>query len=199
MGRAKKYEREVVTATAMELFWRGGFNATSTTALCEAMGLNRFSLYAEFGSKQGLFACVMDRYIAEVLPVSMGRMMEPNADLSAVREVLLRFAGRAGSERGRKGCMMCNVALELGATDPFVDRAFRRYTDLITAAFANALQGAARAGQLRQGLEPADESRLCTATALGMFALLKGGGDPVTLDVTARALLSRLTEDSLGM
>ncbi|MCH8886618.1 MAG: helix-turn-helix transcriptional regulator, partial [SAR324 cluster bacterium] len=55
MGRPKTYDREEIAAKAMELFWLHGFNGTSTQALVEHMQINRYSLYAEFGSKQRLY------------------------------------------------------------------------------------------------------------------------------------------------
>ena len=39
----------------MELFRRRGFNGTSTAELVAELGVNRKSMYAEFGSKQELF------------------------------------------------------------------------------------------------------------------------------------------------
>ena len=54
MGRPKKYDREAVLDRAMQAFWRNGYEATSTADLEAQMGVNRSSLYAEFGSKEAL-------------------------------------------------------------------------------------------------------------------------------------------------
>ena len=59
MGRAKTYERTDVTRKAMELFWRFGYEATSTKALAKHMGINVYSLFAEFESKQGLYEAAL--------------------------------------------------------------------------------------------------------------------------------------------
>ena len=55
MGRKKSYDREELVAKAMEIFRDHGFASTSTQMLVEGLGVNRYSLYAEFGSKQALF------------------------------------------------------------------------------------------------------------------------------------------------
>ena len=55
MPNPKKYNREDVLDRAIEVFRRLGYSATSTTELVDALGMNRKSLYAEFGSKQELF------------------------------------------------------------------------------------------------------------------------------------------------
>ena len=67
MGRAKQYERTELLDRAVELFRRQGFNGTSTAELVAELGVNRKSMYAEFGSKQGLFEAALERYDQEHL------------------------------------------------------------------------------------------------------------------------------------
>jgi AcrR family transcriptional regulator len=59
VGRTKQYDRSDLLERAVGLFRRHGFNGTSTADLVEALGVNRKSMYAEFGSKQGLFEAVL--------------------------------------------------------------------------------------------------------------------------------------------
>lgn len=46
----------------MEVFWRKGYAGATIPDLTAAMGINRPSLYAAFGSKEALFSSVLDRY-----------------------------------------------------------------------------------------------------------------------------------------
>ena len=46
----------------MTVFWRQGYEGASLADLTEAMGINSPSLYACFGSKEGLFRAVLERY-----------------------------------------------------------------------------------------------------------------------------------------
>lgn len=62
MARPKTFDHDQVLDRAVELFWRKGYEATSIQDLVEAMGIQRGSLYAAFGSKQDLFLAVLDRY-----------------------------------------------------------------------------------------------------------------------------------------
>ena len=55
MPSPKGYKREEVLDRAIELFRRQGYSATSTAELVDELGMNRKSMYAEFGSKQELF------------------------------------------------------------------------------------------------------------------------------------------------
>jgi AcrR family transcriptional regulator len=63
MGRHKGYERKEVLNKAMGLFWKKGFEGAHLQELVEATGLNRFSLYKEFGGKEGLFEEAVEQYL----------------------------------------------------------------------------------------------------------------------------------------
>jgi AcrR family transcriptional regulator len=67
MGRHKTHDRESVTRKAMESLWAQGFEATSTKALAINMGINVYSLFAEFDSKKGLFEATVELYRREVI------------------------------------------------------------------------------------------------------------------------------------
>ena len=67
MGGAKQYDRTDLLDRAVELFRRQGYSDTSTAELVAELGVNRKSMYAEFGSKQGLFEAALERYDQEHL------------------------------------------------------------------------------------------------------------------------------------
>ena len=54
-GRPRAFDRQRAVDVALDLFWRHGFEGTSTSKLTAAMGISPPSLYAAFGSKDGLF------------------------------------------------------------------------------------------------------------------------------------------------
>ena len=54
-GRPRSFERATALRCAMEVFWAKGFDGASLADLRAAMGINSPSLYAAFGSKEGLF------------------------------------------------------------------------------------------------------------------------------------------------
>ncbi|MCM8531390.1 MAG: TetR/AcrR family transcriptional regulator [Lentisphaeraceae bacterium] len=66
MGRNKTYNKEEVLEKALELFWRKGYEGTHLQDLVSHTGLNRFSLYKEFGGKDGLFHEVFELYVGRV-------------------------------------------------------------------------------------------------------------------------------------
>ena len=66
MARSKQYNEQEVLEKAMSLFWRNGYENTSVRMLEKEMGINQFSIYASFGSKQGLFLESLKCYKSKV-------------------------------------------------------------------------------------------------------------------------------------
>ena len=91
MGRKKSYDRDVLVRKAMEIFRDHGFAGTSAEMLVEGLGVNRYSLYAEFGSKQALFNAALQRYDEEVLERNFGPLEAPGASIDEVRALLEFF------------------------------------------------------------------------------------------------------------
>jgi TetR/AcrR family transcriptional repressor of nem operon len=48
---------------AMGLFWKEGFEGAHQSALVHVTGMNRLSLYKEFGGKEGLFQGALEQYL----------------------------------------------------------------------------------------------------------------------------------------
>ncbi len=65
MPRPKSYRRQDVIKQALAVFWKKGFEAASLSNLVAATGLNKKTLYKEFGDKQSLFLAALEIYIAE--------------------------------------------------------------------------------------------------------------------------------------
>lgn len=62
MARTREFDTDAVVASAMEAFRRTGYEGTSMRDLSEATGLGSGSLYAAFGSKEGLYLAALDLY-----------------------------------------------------------------------------------------------------------------------------------------
>ena len=62
MGRPRKFDIDEALDRAVLVFWRLGYERTTLSELCEAMNINRPSLYAAFGTKEQLFHRALDRY-----------------------------------------------------------------------------------------------------------------------------------------
>jgi AcrR family transcriptional regulator len=63
IGRPREFDPAQVVDVAMKLFWERGFDDVSISDVTAATGVNRRSIYAEFGSKENLFERALRRYL----------------------------------------------------------------------------------------------------------------------------------------
>jgi len=187
MGRHKTYDREDVTRKAMQLFWERGFHATSTHDLAEKMEVNRYSLFAEFGSKQGLFEAAMAMYERDVVTSYFAVLESTDAGLAEIQSVIDAFAAAAGGPGSERGCMLCNVAAERAPFDPASERIVAGYVDRIQRALSNALDNARQRGEVDADLAIEDQAQLFTSSLLGFWLLMRAGVDAELLRGAARA------------
>lgn len=62
MSKTAKFDRQEVIEKATNLYWQKGFHATSMRNLQEVIDMRPGSIYAAFGSKEGLFKESLDNY-----------------------------------------------------------------------------------------------------------------------------------------
>ena len=62
MVKKAKFDRQEVINKATNLFWKKGFHATSMRNLQDEIDMRPASIYATFGSKEGLFKEVLRNY-----------------------------------------------------------------------------------------------------------------------------------------
>ena len=105
MARPRGYVREEVLDKAMELFWRLGYEGAHLAALVEQTGLNRFSLYKEFGGKAGLFEATLERFLGYLIAEYRDVMTRQPMGLENIE------ANLKGLEYGSQyyGCFMLNT------------------------------------------------------------------------------------------
>ncbi|MBA2662265.1 MAG: TetR/AcrR family transcriptional regulator [Bradymonadaceae bacterium] len=186
MGRKKSYEPEDLVESAMALFHAHGFAGTSTQMLVEQLGVNRNSMYAEFGSKQALFDAALRRYEQQFMNDVFGPLEAPDADLDSIAALFERFGKDAAGPASGLGCLLCNTAVELAGDDSSGEHFVQRYFGRVQAAFENALANARRAGELQVGVVAADEARFLTATALGIFVMVRARTAPIVVQGAGR-------------
>ena len=92
MPSPKGYIREEVLDRAIELFRRQGYSATSTAEFVQELGMNRKSMYAEFGSKQELFEAALKCYSEIHLTRVLAPINSPEANAKTIRAVFDGYA-----------------------------------------------------------------------------------------------------------
>lgn len=116
MGRHKQFVKEDALDAAIDVFCRRGFEGTGIQDLVDGLGLNRSSIYAEFGSKQGLFDQAVAHYMKESVSQKIIDAPRDEPILSLLQRVLEPIIENAVSGEGRSGCLV--IAAVTTSDDP---------------------------------------------------------------------------------
>jgi TetR/AcrR family transcriptional repressor of nem operon len=173
MGRNKQYDRENILRHAMDVFWRYGYEATSTEMLVQAMGINRFSVYAEFGSKQALYVSVLELYYAEMVERNLAIIEAPHAGIDAAASLIQNMVRWGTQPSSELGCLICNAATERAPTDPESRDFVHRYINRLAKGFTKCLVQAQIEQRLKSDIHPEQEGRLLATLFLGLLVQLR--------------------------
>ncbi len=191
MARPKAFEPDQALDAAMGVFWAKGFEATSVADLVEATGVNRASLYGTFGDKDRLFLASLQRYCDQRVETMIDRLERPGLPLGNIRAVFESIVDRVEREGDRRGCFLCNSAVELGQHDPAVRGIVEAHLRAIAAGFEDALMRAQVAGDLPVELDAPAVALTLASQVNGLRVFAKAGFSP--------AELRRIAETTLGL
>lgn len=184
MARPREFDAESVLSAATALFWRYGYAATSLAQLDRAVGLNRASLYNAFGDKRGLFLACLDHYGGREIAAAVALLSGPGGADTKIRKLFNGPVKAIQAGKDRRGCLLCNSAVEVAPHDPEVEAAVMRHLDRLRDAIAAALgDGTARKDAIRR----ADQ---LTASYMGLHVMAKAGAPVAQLKrIAAGAML----------
>jgi TetR/AcrR family transcriptional repressor of nem operon len=193
VARTKEFDPDAALQSALELFWRRGYEATSMADLVTHLGIGRASIYATFGNKHDLYLKAVDRYAESCNPQILDELSQPGPALPAVRALVRRFATEAGSEELRhSGCFITNTAAELGPHDPEAARRVERSWEQVETLLHSALVRAQAQGELPEERDPRAVARLLFVLLQGLRVTGKASDDPARVRDAAEQALTLL-------
>lgn len=193
VARTKEFDPDAALQSALELFWRRGYEATSIADLVEHLGIGRASIYATFGNKHELYLKALDRYSEDRDPPLFTELSRPGPALPAVRAVVRRFASDAASpERRLNGCLITNTAAELAPHDPAATRRVEVSWEHLETLLQSALTRARTEGELPEDRDPRALARMLLVLLQGVRVVGKASSDPARVRDAAEQALSLL-------
>lgn len=182
MARPRVLDIDKAMETATNFFWKNGYERTSVADLTQAMGITPPSFYFAFGSKDGLFRMVLERYYEMYLGAAEEALKEPTSRRVA-EGILTRLADIYTDPSHPLGCLAIKCALSGSQT---ADALAERQAEL----------RAARRGRLKTRLEEAiatgDLPHDADADELARYVLVLGTG--LALDAQAGATRLQLRQ-----
>jgi len=153
MARPKAYNREKVVDDATQLFWKKGYHGTPLSELVAATGLNKHSLYKEFGSKAGLFdeclVCYRQKVVQELIDILRRKPLGLN-NIRAFFENRIEYM----SSRDFKGCMRVKCATEKEFVEDSAFEQVKISDEKFEKAYTDCLVSAIESGELPKTADP---------------------------------------------
>src|SRR6185295_3620087 len=163
-GRPRSYDPELALRQALEAFWAHGYSGTSLDDLGAAMGMNRPSLYAAFGDKQGLYLKALESYWDQALAAMRALLLRDEP----LPEALMRIYDAALSlyfppEGAPRGCFGISTAAVESIAEPRIRAAFEGGLRRIDKEFERRIARAVDAGELPATANPRALAELASA------------------------------------
>ncbi|MES2102740.1 MAG: TetR/AcrR family transcriptional regulator [Pseudomonadota bacterium] len=187
-GRPRAFDADSALNSALQVFWRKGYEGTSLTDLTDAMGINRPSLYAAFGNKEELFRKALDRYGEIHFPVFSAALALPKARDSMLA-VLLGMADAQTAPDSPSGCLTVTGGLASSAEADPVREELGLRRNLCEASIRQRLERAVLEADLPAAESAATLAKYIAMVAQGMAVQASSGASREELHQMARTAM----------
>jgi AcrR family transcriptional regulator len=190
-GRPRTLDREKALRTALELFWRHGYEGTSINDLTAAMGVTPPSLYAAFGSKEALYREALDLYVSSEAGSAARALAEEKSAFAGFRRMLAEAVDLFSSGEQPRGCMLATALLNCAAEHEEMRREAASHRKATIQFLRERLDRAVREGELPPDTSTDILARYFASVVQGIAIQAKDGVPASALkDVAEMALRS---------
>lgn len=187
----KSFDTDEALDRATDLFWAKGYESASLSDLIETMGINKGSLYNAYGNKNELFIKALVRYceinqqsfLAEVKAIK-----DPVKSLTVFFDTVLK---QAKDDKQKKGCFLCNTALELPYHDREIKKVVQESISDLEIFFYEQIEKGIEQGTIPKETAPEPVAKALMALLFGIRVLSRGTYD--------RKGLKAIRDQALGL
>jgi AcrR family transcriptional regulator len=173
MARSPGFDREVALSQAVGLFWRKGYHGSSMKQIEQALNMRPGSIYASFGSKDGLYSEALARY-AEAGGMEMAEHMAGyNSILDGLKDYLRKIADNCGrtDKESSRACLIVKTLLEASHTHQGHSEQARKVLSAIEQSFCDLLEQAKQRGELKDTTNCRRLARLLQSQIMGLRSI----------------------------
>jgi TetR/AcrR family transcriptional repressor of nem operon len=175
-GRPREFDTDKALESAMQQFWRVGYEATSLQDLLKAMRLSKSSLYQTFGSKHELFLRSIDIYQRSSVDELQEKLNNSRNSKVFLKDFLESVIAESTS-RNKKGCLLVNTINELAYRDKAVSKAVAIGLNNM----AGVIRGAIELGKKEGAIDAIKNTDMLVnyfiTNVCGLRTLVKSGAD----------------------
>lgn len=193
MARPREFNEAQVLDKAVQVFWARGYDGTHMSALMQATGLSKSSLYDTFGSKRALYLAALDRYIETTAATAAAQLIAgldcPREGIAAVFDAFVENMTGRGVTRG---CFVNNTAGEALPTDRETTSRLARAMGHLEGAFYEAVVAGQKLGRINAAKDPRALARTLTSSLNGLMVMGKTNPERAVLQEIADLSLTIL-------
>ncbi len=158
-GRPKIFDEEEIIDKAIDVFWKNGYEASSTEVLLEAMGIGKSSFYLAFkGGKKELFEKALDQRSRKSLAKLQKDLDASKNKIQFLKSFFLEVLDPK-SQRWKNGCLMGNSIAELSNIDLDLKKQAASLLMKLEKIFLYAIKEAQKEGSLKSKENPEELAR----------------------------------------
>src|SRR3954469_17443681 len=191
MARPKEFDRDEALRSAVGIFRKQGFSATSTDDLRLAMGIGRQSFYDTFKGKKEIYLEALRQYNSVRVLGYFEIFRKSDSPMKAIEDMLVSIALEHPGERAL-ACLGVASVCEFGTSDADV----RSINDASRSAMQSVLEKlvteAKAKKQLRPSLDPATTAAYLQSTLAGMRVTARAGASREALTAIAKIAVEGL-------
>ncbi|KFN02421.1 TetR/AcrR family transcriptional regulator [Bacillus clarus] len=192
MARLREFDEEKALDAAMQLFWEKGYSATSLSDLTAKMGIQRPSLYAAFGDKEGLFEAALRRY-TKLHASSIRTKLQNNLSVKeAIRTFFEGLVEEEYKESPGKGCFCINTMVELSSQNEKFEILTREHQMYLSVIFQELIVQGVQTGEIQNDLNAKALAQTLVTSLIGLTVLMKSRPERSFVDNSVAVILSLL-------
>ena len=184
MARPKEFDRDEALMSALSIFRKKGFSATSTDDLRLAMGIGRQSFYDTFKGKKETYLEALRKYNSDRVFGYFEIFRKSHSPMKAIEDMLVSIALEHPGERAL-ACLGVASVCEFGTSDADVRSINDASISTMQAVLEKLLTEAKAKKQLRPSLDPGTTAAYLQSTLAGLRVTAKAGASRETLKAIA--------------
>jgi TetR/AcrR family transcriptional repressor of nem operon len=184
-----QFDPEQALESAMSVFWRKGYEATSLQDLLQVTGLSKSSLYQTFGSKHALFERCLDLYRRDKAAQMREMLDRARSGRAFIERLVYGVAAETRGRAARRGCLVMNTASEFAQSDPRIAKLVKQGAKAFGAVFEAAVVQGQEDGEISSALDAGDLARYLVSSVSGLKTMVKAGATPAEIASVARVIL----------
>jgi TetR/AcrR family transcriptional repressor of nem operon len=192
IGRPLQFDPNTALQSAMNVFWRQGYEASSLQDLISAMGLSKSSFYQAFESKQALFKRCIMFYRQGLVDELQGKLSKTDSGKAFIQTLFRDVAKETTGADGRRGCLLMNTASEFAQSDPEIAELVSRSIKNLTQVFELAIEQGQQQGDIPAEKNRRDLANYLVSSISGLKNMVKAGASSKSIKQTADIVLSAL-------